>query len=159
MGFTKFEKDMAVIAALDNEPNDVGGLTADELKNKFDEAGKALQEYLNSVLLRELEGSLAAEKLGAVLDGVEMTVQSAIDTLKGDMTGLVMGALPDRSVTGEKLADAAVGEEKIAAAAVLAEHLSPSARTLFAPAYTAGTEDLTAGVSPLATGTIHLVYE
>lgn len=28
-----------------------------------------------------------------------------------------------------------------------------------APAYTYGTEDLTAGASPLATGTIYLVYE
>ena len=70
MGFTKLEKDMAVIAALDNEPNDVGGLTAEELKEKFDEAGKAVKAYLNEVLLRELEGSLAAEKLGAVLGGV-----------------------------------------------------------------------------------------
>ena len=149
MGFTKFEKDMAVIAALDHEPNDVGGLTADELKNKFDEAGKALQEYLNTVLLRELEGSLAAEKLGAVLGGVEMTVQSAIDTLKGEMAGLVLGSLPAGSVTGAKLAENAVE----------AEHLSPSARALFTPACAAGTEDLTAGVSPLATGALYLVYE
>ena len=28
-----------------------------------------------------------------------------------------------------------------------------------APAYTYGTEDLTAGTSPLATGTLHFVYE
>ena len=39
MGFTKLTKDMAVIAGMDTEPNDVGGLTAEELKNKFDEAG------------------------------------------------------------------------------------------------------------------------
>ena len=139
MGFTKLTKDMAVIAALDNEPNGVGGLTAEELKSKFDEAGKAVQEYINEVLLRELEGSLGAEKLGAVLRGVEVTVQSALDTLSADMAGLVLGALPEGSVTGEKL--------------------HASVHTLFAPAYTASTEDLTPGVSPLATGALHLVYE
>ena len=58
MGFTKLTKDMAVIAALDNEPNDVGGLTAEELKGKFDEAGKAVQQYLNEVLVKELEKSV-----------------------------------------------------------------------------------------------------
>ena len=149
MGFTKLTKDMAVIAALDTEPNDVGGLTAEELKNKFDEAGKAVQQYLNEVLVRELEGSLAAEKLGAVLRGVEMTVQMALDTLSHDMAALVMGAVPDGSIAEEKLADECVTAEK----------LHHSVRALFAPAYTASTEDLTAGVSPLATGELYLVYE
>lgn len=159
MGFTEFTKDMAIIAALDNEPNDVGGLTAQELKSKFDEAGMALRDYLNGVLLRELEGSLAAEKLGAVRDGVEMTVQSALDALRADMEALVMGSVPDGSLGEEKLQDAAVTAEKLADSAVEPRHLAADARALFAPAYTAGTEDLTAGVSPLATGTVHLVYE
>ncbi len=55
MGLTRFTKDMAVIAALDDEPNDVGGLSAAELKAKFDEGGKALQTYLNDTLLPALE--------------------------------------------------------------------------------------------------------
>ena len=32
MALARFEKDMAIISALDDEPNDVGGLTAAELK-------------------------------------------------------------------------------------------------------------------------------
>ena len=32
MDFTPLEKDMNIISALDDEPNDVGGLTATELK-------------------------------------------------------------------------------------------------------------------------------
>lgn len=55
MALTKFEKDMGIIAKLDDEPNDVGGLTSAELKAKFDEGGKALQDYLNDVLLPLLE--------------------------------------------------------------------------------------------------------
>ena len=159
MGFTKLTKDMAVIAALDNEPNDVGGLTAEELKNKFDEAGKAVQQYLNEVLLQELEGSLGAEKLGAVLRGVETTVQSALDTLSEEMKTLVLGTVPDRSITGAKIALTSITEEAIAPAAITAEKLHHSARALFAPLYTASTEDLTAGVSPLTTGELYLVYE
>ena len=41
MAIEKFNKNMAIIAALDDEPNDVGGMTSAELKNKFDEGGKA----------------------------------------------------------------------------------------------------------------------
>jgi hypothetical protein len=51
----KFNKNMAIIAALDDEPNDVGGMTSAELKNKFDEGGKALQTYMNETLIPALE--------------------------------------------------------------------------------------------------------
>ena len=57
MALTKFEKDMKIVAKLDDEPNDVGGLTPAELKEKFDEGGEALQTYLNTVLLPELEAA------------------------------------------------------------------------------------------------------
>ncbi len=55
MALSKFEKDMAVIQKLDDEPNDVGGLTAAELKAKFDEGGEAVKKYLNDTLTPELE--------------------------------------------------------------------------------------------------------
>jgi hypothetical protein len=51
----KFNKNMAIIAALDDEPNDVGGMTSAELKNKFDEGGKAIQTYMNETLIPALE--------------------------------------------------------------------------------------------------------
>lgn len=47
----QFTKDMNIIAKLDNEPNDMGGLTAEQLKAKFDEGGLALQKYINEVIL------------------------------------------------------------------------------------------------------------
>lgn len=53
---TNFLKDMDIIAALDDQPNDVGGLTAAELKAKFDEGGKAIQEYINGTLIPEVLG-------------------------------------------------------------------------------------------------------
>lgn len=55
MALNRFGKDMSIIAALDDEPNDVGGLSAADLKAKFDEGGEALKQYLNDVLLPLLE--------------------------------------------------------------------------------------------------------
>ena len=64
MSIQKFEKNMNIVAALDDEPNDVGGLTSAELKAKFDEGGNSIQTYINNVLLPALESL-----------GVETTVQ------------------------------------------------------------------------------------
>lgn len=58
---TNFLKDMDIIAALDDQPNDVGGLTAAELKAKFDEGGKAIQDYINNTLIPEVLGLDATE--------------------------------------------------------------------------------------------------
>lgn len=54
MDIQPISKDMNIIAALDDEPNDVGGLTAAELKAKFDEGGVALKAYINETLLPAL---------------------------------------------------------------------------------------------------------
>lgn len=69
MAIEKFNKNMAIIAALDDEPNDVGGMTSAELKNKFDEGGKAIQTYMNETLIpgagksgRGNGGAAAAER-------------------------------------------------------------------------------------------------
>ena len=55
MAFEQFSKDMSIIAKLDDEPNDVGGLTAVDLKARFDEGGEALKDYINNVLIPALQ--------------------------------------------------------------------------------------------------------
>lgn len=60
MGFTKLMTDLDIIQKLDDEPNDVGGLTAAELKKKFDDSGNAIKEYLNDTLVPELDTALPA---------------------------------------------------------------------------------------------------
>ena len=58
-----FEEDVDVIQKLDDEPNDVGGLTAAELKAKFDEAGNRIKTYLNETLVPSISETVAeAEK-------------------------------------------------------------------------------------------------
>ncbi len=113
MALTKFEKDMKIVAKLDDEPNDVGGLTPAELKEKFDEGGEALQTYLNTVLLPELEaaGVLAIVRSGDMtalkylrLNG-DRVLETSADGRTWEATGssghLILGgdgaALPQRS--------------------------------------------------------------
>ena len=71
MALTQFSKDMNIISALDDEPNDVGGLTAAELKAKFDEGGLALKDYINQTLLTQIASQLATkEELDDVVAGI-----------------------------------------------------------------------------------------
>ena len=43
MAFTKLTQDLNYISALDDEPNDVGGLSASELKAAFDAAANDIK--------------------------------------------------------------------------------------------------------------------
>ncbi len=81
MALTKFTKDMAIISALDDEPNDVGGLSAAELKAKFDEGGVAIQAFLNETLLAEIDKTAATkEELSQVVAGIspDLTATEAV---------------------------------------------------------------------------------
>ena len=87
MDFTPLEKDMNIISALDDEPNDVGGLTATELKAKFDEGGNAIKDYLNDTMIPEVKVALG-DKAG-----------------KDELQGLVLGQIPDGTITEDKLSE------------------------------------------------------
>lgn len=115
MPFDKIEKDMSIIGGLDNEPNDVGGLTAAELKAKFDEGGEALKTYINDVLIPTLEGLEAAGLLGATPFGriTGKTVQDQIQQVADSVEQVVLGQIPDKSIGTSKLADGAVTPDKI----------------------------------------------
>lgn len=58
---TLLDGDLNIIQKLDDEPNDVGGLTAAELKAEFDKAGNIIKEYLNGTLVPELLAEAAVE--------------------------------------------------------------------------------------------------
>lgn len=101
MPFSKLTKDMGIISKLEDEPNDVGGLTAAQLKAKFDEAGEAVKAYLNESLLAELAAPTAAGALGAALNGESMTVQNALDLLA--LAGVKSGNVPIGGYEGDLL--------------------------------------------------------
>lgn len=70
MAIASFTYDMNIISALADEPNDVGGLTAGELKAKFDEGGLALKTYVNDTLLpgvtADINAALSQAAIGQV---------------------------------------------------------------------------------------------
>lgn len=83
MALTKITTDMNIVAALDDEPNDVGGLTAAQLKAKFDEGGAALKTYINDTLTEEIDTDIAT---------------------KAEVQAVVLGQIPDGTITEAKLA-------------------------------------------------------
>lgn len=98
MALTKLDKNLNIVSALDSEPNDVGGLTSEELKAKFDEGGKAIQEYINETLIPETEA--AVEEVRGEIEGA---VDEATKNLESQLRGVVLGQIPNGTITEEKL--------------------------------------------------------
>ena len=46
----------------------MGGLSADELKEKFDEAGNKVKTFLNGTLIPELNNVITEEKIDQILE-------------------------------------------------------------------------------------------
>lgn len=84
MSFTKLTKDLDIIQKLDDEPNDVGGLTASELKKKFDDSGNAIKEYLNETLIPELDTAVGGK---TSKDYVDTEVAKCIPKTGGEVGG------------------------------------------------------------------------
>ncbi len=129
---TKLLTDLYIISLLDDEPNDIGGMSSAELKAKFDEAANTIKDYINNVLIPELAGSGGAESVGIDtvpgLTGVG-TVQAALAKIEEQMAEMTQGAVADGSITTAKLAALAVTSAKLAAAAVETDKIKDGAVT------------------------------
>lgn len=121
MAYIRLTDDLNVIQKLDTEPNDIGGLSADELKAKFDEAANIVKTYINEVLLPAMEGNEGANNVGIETISAISTatnVQDALIQIVQLIQGISQGSVPDGSITSQKLADAAVTAVKMAENAV-----------------------------------------
>ena len=65
---TYMDGDLNIIQALDDEPNDVGGLTSAQLKAKFDEAGNTIKAYINETLIPAVLAEDATEEARAAAE-------------------------------------------------------------------------------------------
>lgn len=129
MSLPKLNEDVQIISKLADEPNDVGGLSADELKAKFDEASVLIKAFINDTLLPYLEGVSGAGNIGiANIPGLNdaSTVQAALLELKTQLNNTSTGSIPDRSLSGEKLVTGAVGTNELANASVTSEKIANS---------------------------------
>ena len=77
MALETMKESVKIIQSLSDYPNQEEGLTAQEMKEKFDEAGVRLQQYLNGSVVPALNGKLDEVRLNeAVSDAVELAFQS-----------------------------------------------------------------------------------
>lgn len=94
MAITKLTTDLNIVSALADLPNATSGLTAAQVKAKFDEGPNGIKAYINDVLTVELEstteGSSGADKIGATaISGLSGTnVQSLLRSINGKVTAL-----------------------------------------------------------------------
>ena len=130
MSLPKFNEDIQIISKLADEPNDVGGLSANEFKAKFDEAGNLIKAFINDTLLPYLESVSGAGDIGiANIPGLNdaATVQTALQELKTQLNNTSTGSIPDRSLPGEKLVTGAVGTNELANASVTFDKIANGA--------------------------------
>lgn len=128
MALPTCNEDMNIISKLDDEPNDVGGLSAASLKAKFDLAGNLLKKALND-LVAALGNNAAAKNIGfAPTTAVNKTnVQDAIENVQSQIAGVSQAGIADGAVTAAKIADGAVGTDAIKWGAVDTNRLKDAA--------------------------------
>ena len=71
------DDDLDVIQKLDDEPNDVGGLTAAQLKAKFDEGPNAIKRYINNELLPAISDTVAEADVRAEAEQGRVAAEAA----------------------------------------------------------------------------------
>lgn len=98
--------ELGTVSTLDDRPNDTGGLTAAELKAKFDADSGTLKTYLNDVLIPFLEGTSAADSIGiATISSFSAdNIQTALEQIVQAMQDVTQGSVADGSITLAKLA-------------------------------------------------------
>ena len=101
MSIPTLDTDLSIIQKLDDYPNDVGGLSAAQLKAKFDEGGLALQVYINTVLIPALIASNLPFTPTAAVNAA--TIQAAIENVQAQLAGISAGTIPNNTVGMEKL--------------------------------------------------------
>jgi len=118
-----------IIRNLPNRPTGFGGrMSAAALKMAFDQAAENIKNAVNQ-MIGELEGTGGAAEIGFQRStGVPAdTVQSAIENVQQQLAGASQGAVPNNSISTEKLVDGAVTSDKIHNGAVTGEKLADDA--------------------------------
>lgn len=101
MSIPTLDTDLSIIQKLDDYPNDIGGLSAAQLKAKFDEGVLVLQTYINTVLIPALIASNISFTPTAAVKA--KTVQAAIENVQAQLAGISAGTIPNNTVGMEKL--------------------------------------------------------
>ncbi|GKX27847.1 hypothetical protein SH1V18_03270 [Vallitalea longa] len=102
MALTKMTDDLNIIKKLDNEPNDVGGLTPEVLKSTFDKGPNKIKNYINDTLIPETEDKFEElEGEGRTTETIKKNADN-IDKNKKDINDLQVNKA-DKKTTYTKL--------------------------------------------------------
>lgn len=108
MKFRTLDSDLSNVSKLPDTPTLENGYTPDALKKTFDRAGEQIREYINGVLIEELE-SFEAQKSGADKIGsgyIETvsgsSVQEKLENLASQVQDISNATIPDGTITPEK---------------------------------------------------------
>lgn len=132
MSFTKSSTDISVHQKLGDYPNQDDGLTAGELKKKFDYPAETLQKDLNKIV-EELGNENATQSIGASKldenDETENNVQAKLEKIYTEFKQVRDGGLKDNSIETSKLKDNVITTEKIIDSAITTNKIENSAIT------------------------------
>lgn len=106
MGFKRSTTDIKVHQSLGDTPNVDNGITAEDLKKRYDFPAETIQNDLNA-LMGELEETTGASNIGAepLEDGDTSgnTIKDKLIELKNRIANAVLGQIPNGTITKEKL--------------------------------------------------------
>lgn len=102
MSIEKLNRDLAVIQKLSDLPNSDDGLSAEQLKARFDESGLEIQKWINEVLLPGLQAENIGFAGNSELDA--QTVQAAVEQVYSQIRNVSAGSIANGTVSKEKLA-------------------------------------------------------
>lgn len=122
MALTRFSGDAEVISQLSNQPNDNDGLSAAQLKAKFDQYGANFKEYFNNVFIPEVESAINAAAAGigsagfsgAIITDNTVSAEKLLHT--AGIEAVNTPAIRDSAVNEQKLANGSVSYEKLTSA-------------------------------------------
>lgn len=104
MSIPKLTTDLSIIQKLSDLPNSTEGLTAEQLKAKFDEAGLEIQRWINEIFIPSITAENIPFPKNEEINAE--TVEAAILAVRKQITDAASGAIVDGTVTKEKLAAA-----------------------------------------------------
>lgn len=114
MAFSEMNDELDIIARYPDEPYEEEGFTSAAFKASFDRGAK-LCKAAHNVLVQALNAVGAAASVGFRRSTAVPAdnVQAAIENVQGQITGVSQGAVPNGSITTEKLHKDSVTSEKI----------------------------------------------
>lgn len=112
MALPRFSGEADVISQLSNQPNDNDGLSAQQLKGKFDYTGASLKTFLNEELIPALETAINAAAAGIGSEGFSGAIIRD-GTISAEKLSTTSGF---EAVTEDAIRDGAVSDDKLSAA-------------------------------------------